>query len=230
MKFIVIGLGYFGSKLAVNLTNQGHEVIGVDNRPDRIDELKDSISIVMEMDTTIESAVKSLPLDDTDAVIVGIGEDVGSSILTLSILMSLNVKRLIGRAITPRHENILMHIGIKEIVHPEEEAAFALSSMLRLKNALKITELDDDNMIVELYVPKKYVGHTLESINLLKRFNLRLLAVKVLPEKKHDLLNLKMKKIDYVADFDFNLQLSLKDDDVLVLAGNLKDIKQLSEE
>jgi len=230
MKFIVIGLGYFGSKLAVNLTNQGHEVIGVDNRSDKIDELKDSISIVMVMDTTIESAVKSLPLDDTDAVVVGIGEDIGSSILTLSILKSLNVKRLIGRAITPRHENILSHIGINEIVHPEEEAAFALSSMLRLKNALKITELDDDNMIVELYVPKKYVGHALESMNLLKRFNLRLLAVKVLPEKKHDLLNLNMKKSGYVADFDFNLQLALKENDILVLAGNLKDIRKLSEE
>ena len=144
--------------------------------------------------------------------------------------MSLNVKRLIGRAITPRHENILRHIGIKEIVHPEEEAAFALSSMLRLKNALKITELDDDNLIVELYVPRKYVGHNLESINLLKRFNLRLLAVKVLPEKKHDLLNLKKKKPGYIANFDFPLQMALKDDDVLVLAGNLKDIRQLSED
>jgi trk system potassium uptake protein TrkA len=40
MKFIIIGLGYFGSTLAKSLTTQGHEVIGIDNRWPRIEELK----------------------------------------------------------------------------------------------------------------------------------------------------------------------------------------------
>ena len=77
MKFIVIGLGYFGSTLAISLTEQGHEVIGIDNKFERVDELKNQIGNVMEMDTTNENAVKTLPLNDTDAVIVAIGEDVG---------------------------------------------------------------------------------------------------------------------------------------------------------
>ena len=227
MKFIVIGLGYFGSKLAINLTNQGHEVIGIDNRPGRIEELKDSISIVMDMDTTTEKAVRSLPLDDTDAVIVGIGEDVGSSILTLAILKKLNVKRIIGRAISPLHQNILTHIGISEIVHPEEETAFSVGSMLQLSSALKITELDADNVIAELYVPKKYAEHNLESINMQKRFDLRLLAVKTYPHEKKEL---PFQDRNYQANLDFDNQKPLFSDDILVVAGRLKNIKKLSGE
>ena len=73
MKFIVIGLGYFGATLATRLTEQGHEVIGIDNRYERIDELKNQITSVMEMEATNENALKTLPLNDTDAVIVAIG-------------------------------------------------------------------------------------------------------------------------------------------------------------
>lgn len=220
MKFIVIGLGYFGSKLAITLTNQGHEVIGVDNRWERIEELKDSITIVMEMDTTSEKAVKSLPLDDTDAVVVAIGEDVGSSILTLSILKNLNITRIIGRAISPIHQTILTQIGIKEIVHPEEETAFSVSSMLQLSSALKITELDQENVIAELYVPPKYVGHLLESVNLQQRFKLNLIAIKIAANSKFAMR----------TNFNPDSMLPLGKDDILVVAGKLNNIKKLAEE
>ena len=115
MKYIVIGLGYFGSKLASNLTNMGHEVIGIDNHSERLDELKDSITTVMKMDSTNINAIKSLPLNDTDAVIVAIGEDVGASILTLSILKNLKVKRIIGRAINQIHQNILTRLALRRL-------------------------------------------------------------------------------------------------------------------
>ena len=223
MKFIIIGLGYFGGKLATLLTQQGHEVIGIDNRYDRIEELKDSISIVMEMDTTSENAVKSLPLEDTDAVVVAIGEDFGSSILTLAILKNLEVKRIIGRAISPVHQRILGQMGIREIVHPEEEAAFSVSSVLQLKSALKITELDSENVIAELNIPEKYQGLNLESIDLQKRFDLKLIAVKTL-SRAGKVISLQPQS--YETQFYYNPQFSLSENDILVVAGKPGNIKK----
>ncbi len=223
MKFIIIGLGYFGGKLATLLTQQGHEVIGIDNRYDRIEELKDSISIVMEMDTTSENAVKSLPLEDTDAVVVAIGEDFGSSILTLAILKNLEVKRIIGRAISPVHQRILGQMGIREIVHPEEEAAFSVSSVLQLKSALKITELDSENVIAELNIPEKYQGHNLESIDLQKRFDLKLIAVKTL-SRAGKVISLQPQS--YETQFYYNPLFSLSENDILVVAGKPGNIKK----
>jgi trk system potassium uptake protein TrkA len=223
MKFIIIGLGYFGGKLATLLTQHGHEVIGIDNRLDRIEELKDSISIVMKMDTTSENAVKSLPLDDTDAVVVAIGEDFGSSILTLAILKNLEVKRIIGRAISPVHQRILVQMGIREIVHPEEETAFSVSSVLQLKSALKITELDSENVIAELNIPEKYWGHNLDSIDLQKRFGLKLIAVKTL-SRTGKVISLQPQS--YETHFDYSPELSLNKNDILILAGRLNNIKK----
>ena len=227
MKFIVIGLGYFGGKLAVLLTEQGHEVIGIDNRDERIEELKDSISIVMNMDTTSENAVKSLPLDDTDAVVVAIGEDFGSSIMTLAILKNLNVKRIIGRAISPLHQNILSQIGIREIVHPEEEIAFSVSSVLQLKTALKITELDSENVIAEIYVPQKYRGHTIGSIGLRERFDLKFVAVKSLSRHQKVVF---LQPQSYQTRFDFDEQSVLNENDILVLAGKPGNIRRFAGE
>ncbi|MBK7131524.1 MAG: TrkA family potassium uptake protein [Bacteroidales bacterium] len=226
MKYIVIGLGYFGAKLATILTSVGHEVIGIDNHSERLDELKDSITTVMKMDSTNINAIKSLPLRDTDAVIVAIGEDVGASILTLSILKNLKVKRIIGRAINQLHQNILNQIGVEEIILPLEEAANHVSSMLQLKNTLRIVEISDDYAIVEVYIPEKYIGHSLETVDIEERFNLKLVAVKTPPE---DGIITSIFRRNYTVDLSYNKTFLLRDNDILVLAGKIVDLKRFIE-
>ncbi len=223
MKYIVIGLGYFGSKLASNLTGLGHEVIGVDIHSARLDELKDSITTVMKMDSTNINAIKSLPLDDTDAVIVTIGEDVGASILTLSILKNLKVRRIIGRAINELHQTILSQIGIEEIVLPLEEAANHITSMLQLKNTLRLIEISDDYALAEILVPEKYVGHSLETVNMEKRFDIKLIGVKTPPSA--GVLTTIFKR-EYKVDLSYNVTFLLREKDILILAGKIVDIKR----
>jgi len=223
MKYIVIGLGYFGSKLASNLTNMGHEVIGIDIHSARLDELKDSITTVMKMDSTNINAIKSLPLDDTDAVIVTIGEDVGASILTLSILKNLKVRRIIGRAINELHQTILSQIGIEEIVLPLEEAANHITSMLQLKNTLRLIEISDDYALAEILVPENYVGHSLETVNMEKRFDIKLIGVKTPPSA--GVLTTIFKR-EYKVDLSYNVTFLLREKDILILAGKIVDIKR----
>lgn len=222
MKFIVIGLGYFGATLATRLTEQGHEVIGIDKRYERIDELKNQISNVMEMEATNESAIKTLPLNDTDAVIVAIGEDIGSSILSLSILKKLGVKNIIGRIISPIHKNILNQIGIENTIHPESQTAMQISLQLQIKNALKITEIDDTNVIVEFKVPQKYITHTLETANLSSRFKLRVIAVK--SQEKKGLLSRDQVRTTLMPDGTY----IFRENDIIVLAGALDDMKRFA--
>lgn len=226
MKYIVIGLGHFGSNLATDLTNMGHEVIGVDNHSERLEELKDSITTVMKMDSTNINAIKSLPLNDVDAVIVAIGEDVGSSILTLSILKNLNVKRIIGRAISQIHRNILTQIGIEEVFLPLEESAKHVSSMLQLKNTLRLTEINNEYAVAEVFVPHKYIGHCLDAINIQNRFDLRVIAVKIPPEEN---IFSTIFRRNYKVEMNYDVNLPLTEKCILVLAGKITDIKRFVE-
>ncbi len=223
MKYIVIGLGYFGTSLATKLTSLGNEVIGVDNRNDRAEELKDRITKVVIMDSTKTNALQSLPVSDVDAVIVAIGEDIGSSILTLSLLKKMDVKRLIGRAINPMHQTILGELGIAEIIHPEEDTASEVSSMLMLRNAKSIMMVNDSFAIVEISLPAKYIGHTLDTINMEERFGIKPVAVKIAPKDKG---LLKLMNLDYQIDKECDRQRPLREKDMLLLLGEIEKIKR----
>ena len=44
MKYLIVGLGNVGRTLAEQLTDMGHDVIGVDTNENRVDEIKDRIA------------------------------------------------------------------------------------------------------------------------------------------------------------------------------------------
>lgn len=225
MKYIVIGLGYFGSHLAMNLTTSGHEVIGVDKNSMRVEEVKDKITHVMIMDSTNSNAIESLPLSDVDAVIVAIGEDAGGSILTLALLKKYPIKRLIGRAISPIHHNILSELGIEEIVHPEQDTALLVANILQVVSAVNITPIDEDYAIAEIMIPEKYVGHTLESVNMEHRFDLKPVAIKIAPKEN---TSKGFFRKDHKVDLTCDRNHLLREKDILVLAGRIEDIKKFT--
>ena len=154
MKYIIVGLGNFGAPLAQKLTEQGNEVIGVDNNMGKVDAFKSKISHTICLDSTDQHTVSGLPLQDTDIVIVAIGEDQGANIMTTAVLKNLKAKRLISRAINPLHETILQAMGVDEIVHPEEETAERWAKKLCMKGVVDSFELSDEFSIVEVAVPQ----------------------------------------------------------------------------
>ncbi|MDE7397185.1 MAG: NAD-binding protein, partial [Muribaculum sp.] len=77
MRYLIIGLGIYGTNLAVDLTSMGHEVIAADIDSSAVDAIKDKVSSVYIIDSTEETALSVLPLNAVDLVIVAIGENFG---------------------------------------------------------------------------------------------------------------------------------------------------------
>lgn len=123
MKYLVIGLGNFGSTLASTLTDMGHSVIGVDVNERCIEEIKDKIDLAYIMDTTDRMSLKSLPLDDIDCVVVAIGQSMDSSLRTVAALKELKVSDIIARALDTTHLSILKAMNINKVLIPESYAA-----------------------------------------------------------------------------------------------------------
>lgn len=223
MKYIIIGLGNFGSSLAQKLTAQGNEVIGVDRRMEKVDLYKEKISHTICIDATDEYTVTGLPLKETDVVIVAIGEDQGANIMCTALLKNIQVLRLISRAVNPLHEKVLEAIGVDEIVHPEEETAERWAKKLCLNNVINSFELNDYFSIIQANVPKEFVGKSIREIGFRRQYNLLVLTIM----KKYEVKSLLGKtrtetNVEGIATPDQ----SLDETDILVLYGSNNDIQR----
>lgn len=223
MKYIIVGLGNFGASLGEKLTSQGNEVIGIDKRMEKVDLFKEKLSHTICMDATDEFTVSGLPLNDTDMVIVAIGEDKGANVMTTALFKNLEVKRLISRAIDGLHEKVLHAIGVDEIVHPEEESAERWAKKLCLKGVVDSFELSDDYSIIEVNVPEKFDKKTIKEINIRETYNLLVLTTISQTEIKSVVGKTRnVTKVKGVAGPN-NV---LNKDDILVVYGANKDIKR----
>lgn len=211
MKFIVLGLGNFGTALSIQLTAQGHEVIGVDHSMSKVDQIKEKMTHAVCMDTTDLDAMSTLPMRDADAVIVAIGEDEGASILTTALLKNLKVKRIIGRVMSDLQKTVLEAMDIQEYITPEEEAADRLALRLDNKGIVDSFKISDQYSIIETKVPPKYVGMTLKEANLTNRYQVLVLTT------------IRAKVATGLANSDTVLEAN----DILVLFGEIFNINKL---
>lgn len=225
MKYIVLGLGHFGKSLATHLTELGHEVIAADKNLNIVEQLKDKITHTVCMDTTDKESVSSLPVRDCDAVIVAIGEDEGASMLTTALLKQLGVRRIIGRVVSDLQKTVLEAMQIDEYIMPEEEAAERLAMRLDNVDIIDSFKVSDKYSIIETRVPVKYLGMTLKEANLTNKYKVIVLTTVKSYDKQVKGKTVQYKEASGIAVSETRLE----EDDLLVLFGELSDIKRLIE-
>ena len=223
MKYIVLGLGHFGQSLATHLTELGHEVIGADLNMELVEQLKYKITHTVCLDSTDKSAVGALPLKDSDAVIVAIGEDEGASLLTTALLKQLGVKRIIGRVVSGLQKTVLEAMNIQEYVMPEEETAERLAMRLDNVDIIDSFKISDNYSIIEMVVPARYAGMSLKEADFTNKYQVIVLTtLKTQIDKKGNQM-----KVEKEASGIANSHTVLEKDDVLVLFGETSSIKKL---
>ena len=226
MKFTIIGLGNFGFALAEKLAQLGHEVIGVDKNIEKIEEIKDKITHAICMDCSYEAAVNSLPLKNTDVVIIAIGEDVGANLLTTALIKKMNVPRLISRSISNIQETILESMKITEIVRPEVETAERWAKKLSTTGLVDSFELTDQYSVVEVVIHGKFAGKTIEEVGFNKDYNVIVLTIMKNIREKNQIGVFKNKpklQIQGIA----KAETILNEGDIMVLYGDNDDISKL---
>lgn len=224
MKYIIVGLGNFGASLAEKLTKMGNEVIGVDVNMSKVEAIKDKITHAVNLDSTDITAVSSLPLSETDIVIVGIGEDKGANIMSTALMKQLHVKRLISRAVSPLQEMVLEAMGVDEIIHPEEETAERWAKKLNLHGVVDSFEVNRDYSIIETEVPAEFDGRTLEDIGLKRKYDIIVLTtIKITREKNEIGTDRDVSNVQGVA----SAKTVLHKYDIMVLYGHNKNLKKL---
>ena len=135
-QYIIIGLGNSAIFLARHLTSLGHDVLVVDNHPEKVQDISSTVSQAMVADSTRKKQLASIPLQKADSVIVCIGENLEASLLTVLNLKELGVKHIIAKSSSAAHSSILEKLGVSDIFHPERDSAIALAERLNRPNML----------------------------------------------------------------------------------------------
>ena len=157
---VVIGLGRFGTALALELVKTGREVLGIDSDERLVQANAESLTHVVQADTTDEATLRELGVQDFDSAVVAIGSDLEASILTASLLLQLGVPEVWAKATSVSHGRILEQLGVHHVIFPEMDMGRRVAHMVS-GETLDYIQLDEDFVMAKTEVPESFNGKTL---------------------------------------------------------------------
>ena len=175
---LLIGINRFGTMIAKQLHELGHEVLAVDRDEDRINAVLPLVTDAQIGDSTNEAFLRSLGVGNFDVCIVTIGSDFQSSLETTSLLKELGGKFVVSRADREVQAKFLLRNGADEVLNPEKQIAEWAAIRYASNHILDYISLDDEHAIYEISVPADWIGKTIGQIDIRKRYGINIMAVK----------------------------------------------------
>lgn len=177
-RFVVLGLGSFGTALARKLAKNGCRVTGVDASEERVEEIKDQLYEAVVGDVTDRETLQQLLVSRADAVFISLGETIERSLLTALHARELGAKRVLVKGVTEEHGKILKHLGVERVIFPEAEMAEQLADSMTWPNVLDALTIDTEYSLAEIAVPAALSGKTLRDADLRRNYGMSVLGIK----------------------------------------------------
>ncbi len=175
---LVIGLGRFGKHIVEKLNELHHQVMAVDKDEDRVNDVLPLATDAQIGDATSKTFLRTLGVDNYDVCFVAIGDDFQSSLIVTSYLKELGARKVISRASREVQRQFLLRNGADDVVYPEKQLASWTAIRHTTDHVLDYIALDDEFAIYDLSVPAEWHGRTVGELDIRKKYNLNLLAVR----------------------------------------------------
>jgi len=208
----VFGLGYFGYSVARECYKYGHSVLAVDKNKMIVEQIKDDVTEAVCANVADEDTLKELAINKFDVVVLSMSNSFESQILTLAFLKRLEAKYVICKANTKIQEEILYKMGADQVILPEREIAKKVATKINFENFFEMLDLEGDLKIVNIKANKNLIGKSLKELDLRRKYDLNILAIK----KANDKLKLTVNP-DYV----------INENDELIIVGLEENIHKL---
>lgn len=223
--FAVFGLGMFGLEICRVLASKGANVIAVDKDQKRIDRIKDTVTHSVLLDSTDEEALRNAGMDDVDVAVIAVGDMLDASILTTILLKNMGVPRIIARATSDVHGQVLKQIGATEVINIEIEVGRRLANRIFSQDVMDVIPVSPDATMAELRLPKAFEGKSPHELEIRKEYNVNIVAVKRTKTDVDALGNPKREEQVFTPKPTDILHVN----DVLVILGRDEDIEKLKE-
>jgi len=212
-RFVMLGMGSFGTALARRLAENGCHVIAVDSHRERLEAVKDEIQECVVGDATDREVLENLPLRDASAVFISLGETISESLLATLHVKELGARQVIVKGVTKEHGKILEHLGVDRVVFPEQEVARQLADKMTWPNVLDFLPIDPEYSVAEVAMPGSLSGKTLAEANLRSAIGVHVMGIK-------DVLSGKLEMFP-------DGKRRLLEDQVLLVVGRAEELQAL---
>lgn len=213
-QFAVIGLGSFGSNMALTLIEEGNQVIVIDINKDKIQDIKNKVTSAVIADVREKKALMQILGNNIDTAVISLGTKMEASILATLYLKELDVPNRIVKATSEDHGKILKLVGATDVIFPEKDTAIKLARSLTNPNLIDYLPLAKGISFVELAAPELFYDKSIKTLHLRNKYSIEVIAI------KNDALQ-KMIMIPY-SDY------VIKKGDSLLIIGKEKDIEEIS--
>lgn len=207
--FGVIGLGRFGTSVAITLEQLGNSVLAIDRERRRVDSIKDFVTAAKQVDAIDAEALREAGIANCEAVVIAIGEDIESSVLATLVVKELGVKRIIVKAKNDLHGKVIEKLGVERVIYPERDMGARLANQLVSSDVLEFIELSPDYSLEEVKACSEMLNKPIKEIRLREKYNIIVIALR------------RADKVLVLPHADEKVL----EKDILILIGETKNIK-----
>jgi trk system potassium uptake protein TrkA len=176
-RFVIVGLGNFGSSVAEALYSRGHDVIAVDTDERAVDDIAPHCSRAAVGDGRQIETLEEIGAREADAAVVSTGDDITASILATMALTDLGIDNVYAKVISHNHARVMVRLGVTETIFPERESGFNLASRISEKGVLNYVRMARNLSVQELVVPERWRGHTLRELEVRAQFGVSVVGI-----------------------------------------------------
>lgn len=176
--YAVFGLGRYGTAVAKELTDNGHEVIAVDLDQNLVDDAAAFLPVCKCADVTDAEVISRLGIANIDTVIICMAGNLEASVMAVTLCKEAGVKNVIAKCGSEMHQRILTRVGADHVIFPEKESGIRLAKNLLSSGFIDMLSLSKDVSIVEIDVKDEWLGKNLIELNLRKKHGFNIIAIK----------------------------------------------------
>lgn len=177
-RYVIVGLGVFGSGVAETLYGGGHEVIAVDLDEDKVSRVAPFVTRAVVGDAREREVLDRIGVRGADGAVVSTGDDISASALAVMALRDLEVGEVYVKVVSSDHARIVSRIGATRTVFPERESAANLALQMTQGDALiNYVRLGSGLSIQEMAVPREWEGKSLRDLALTRHYRVSVVAV-----------------------------------------------------
>ncbi|MBP3652174.1 MAG: TrkA family potassium uptake protein [Clostridia bacterium] len=177
-QYLVVGLGRFGSAVAIALAEQGMQVLAIDANLELVEQHRSLLTDVLCGDAMDHSVLEQIGAADFDVAIVTIGEDIKASGVVTMQLKEMGVGCVIVKAFDDFHGRMLTKLGADKVIFPERDMGQRIAHNLVSEKIMDFIELSPDYSLMEIRPRPEWVGRSLKELNLRARERINVVAVR----------------------------------------------------